>query len=100
MARKKARRPFTEAVRWYRLAADQGGADGMFSLGVMYLDGTGVPQDDVQAHMWYNLSAAQSSGETHDLAVKARDGVAVPMTADQIAEAQRRAREWTPTPEP
>ena len=22
------------------------------------------------------------------------------MTADQVAEAQRRAREWTPTPEP
>ena len=50
--------------------------------------------------MWLSLAAAQSSGENRDLAVKNRDRVAERMTAEQIAEAQRRAREWTPTPEP
>ena len=65
---------------------------------MMYENGLGVPQDYVEAHMWYNLAAAQLSGEDRDLAVKNRDVVAGRMTADQIAEAQRRAREWTPTP--
>ena len=32
-----------EAVRWYRLAADQGHANGQYNLGVMYAHGTGVP---------------------------------------------------------
>jgi len=50
--------------------------------------------------MWFNLAAAQSSGEERDQFVKNRDLVAAEMTAEQIAEAQRRAREWTPTPEP
>ena len=46
------------------------------------------------------LAAAQSSGEDRDRRVKARDDLAKRMTADQLADAQRRAREWTPTPEP
>jgi len=89
-----------QAVRLYRLAADQGHARAQFNLGLMYGAGEGVPQDYVEAHLWFNLSAAQSSGEDRERAVKARDIVAGGMTAGQVAEAQRRAREWTPTPEP
>ena len=48
-----------EAVKWYRLAADQGLAQAQFNLGVMYDDGRGVPQDDVQAVQWYRLAADQ-----------------------------------------
>ena len=89
-----------EAVRWYRLAADQGDAGAQSNLGVAYTAGAGVVQDYVEAHMWYNLAAAQSSGEDRDRTVNGRDYVAERMTAEQIAEAQRRAREWQPTPEP
>jgi len=48
--------------------------------------------------MWSNLAAAQSFGEDRDLWEKNRDIIAEKMTAEQIVEAQRRAREWTPTP--
>jgi hypothetical protein len=51
-----------------------------------------VLQDFIQAHMWYNLSAAQ--GEQR--AAEARDALAKQMTPAQIAEAQRLAREWKP----
>ena len=44
--------------------------------------------------MWTNLAAAQSSGELRDHWVKNRDIIAAKMTAEQIGEAQRRAREW------
>ena len=61
----------------------------------MYEDGRGVPQDYVRAHMWFNLAASGASG--HDWMIKYRDLVAAKMTPDQIAEAQRMAREWKPT---
>ncbi len=89
-----------EATRWYRLAADQGLAAAQFNLGVSYSLGEGVPQDYVESHMWFNLSAAQSSGDDRDKSVKGRDSVAELMTNEQIAEAQRLAREWQSTNKP
>ncbi len=56
-----------------------------------------VPQDYVQAHMWFNLAASSfPPGEDHDIAVKNRDNVAKRMTPAQIAEAEKLAREWKP----
>ena len=89
-----------EAVRWHRRAAEQGYAVAQYNLGVMYAKGQGVGEDKVEAHMWLNLAAAQPSGETHDAFAKGRDDVAGHMTPEQVTEAKRRAREWTPTPEP
>ena len=47
-----------EAVRLYRRAADQGNTLAQNNLGTMYATGQGVPQDYVQAHMWFSLSVA------------------------------------------
>ena len=85
----------TEAAGWFRLPADQGQAEAQFNLGRMYANGRGVPQDYVAAYMWFSLAAAQSSD-----AAKNRDLAATLMTAEQVAEAQRLAREWKPTVEP
>ena len=87
-------------MRWYRLAADQGYASAQFNLGVMYGTGEGVPQDYVAAHMWFNLAAAQSSGDDREHFVEARETAAALMTSEQIAEAQRLSREWKPTVQP
>jgi Sel1 repeat len=76
----------------YRLAADQGNAGAQYNLGLRYANSQGVPQDFVRAHMWLNLSAAQ--GEKN--AVEGRDKVVQEMTPEQIAEAQKLAREWKP----
>ena len=48
-----------EAVRWYRLAAEQGYVFAQFNLGVMYSRGEGVPEDDAEAVRWYRLAAEQ-----------------------------------------
>ena len=48
-----------EAVRWYRLAAEQGEAAAQSNLGLMYEHGDGVPQDYVEAVRWYRLAADQ-----------------------------------------
>ena len=88
---------YAEALKWYWKAAEQGKPSAQINLGVMYQFGQGVPQDYVQAHKWYNLAASRlPSGEDRDLAVKNRDIVAPKMTAAQIAEAQRLARDSKP----
>jgi len=48
---------YTEAMKWYRLAADQGDAWAQSNLGWMYRKGQGVPQDYAEAVEWYRLAA-------------------------------------------
>lgn len=55
----------------------------------MYGKGQGVPQDNVYAHMWFNLVAALG----YEPAIKNRDAIEKIMTPAQPAEAQRMARE-------
>ena len=50
---------FKEAVKWYRLAAEQGYAPAQNNLGVKYHHGRGVPQDYKEAVKWYTKSAEQ-----------------------------------------
>ena len=40
---------YAEAVKMFRLAADQGNAYAQATLGVMYAEGQGVPQDYSEA---------------------------------------------------
>ena len=50
---------YAEAVKWYRLAANQDDPDCQFFLGEMYFMGQGVTQDLIQAYMWFDLAAAK-----------------------------------------
>ena len=75
---------------WFRKAAEEGNVIAQHALGVLYAKGEGLPQDYVQAHMWFSLSAAQD-GETNN-----RDIIAAMMTPAQIAEAQKLAGERKP----
>ncbi len=83
---------YREAAKWYRFAAEQGKVKAQSNLASMYHFGQGVLKDDVLAHKWADLAASQG-GEN---AVKIRDVVATSMTPQQLAEAQRLAREWKP----
>jgi TPR repeat protein len=86
-----------QAVKCFRIEADQGDLPAQYKLGFMYYDGRGVPRDYVQAHMWFNLSAAQCSEDEDEVVMKLRDLVAGMMTPQQIAQAQKLARNWKPT---
>jgi hypothetical protein len=46
--------------------------------------------------MWVNLAASRSHGEDLEKLAKVTELLAQRMTPDQIAEAQRLAREWKP----
>jgi TPR repeat protein len=69
---------YSEAARWFRKAAEQGSASGQTSLGFLYANGQGVPQDYIEAHKWANLAAASG----HKNAVLLRDRLASSMTSD------------------
>lgn len=51
----------SEAVRFYRIAADQGHAEAQASLGYAYDIGKGVAKSDAEALKWYRLAAASNN---------------------------------------
>ena len=55
------RRDYTEAVKWYRLSAEQGYAAAQNRLGVCYASGRGVAQDYGKAVKWYRKAAEQGN---------------------------------------
>jgi hypothetical protein len=81
---------YVEAAKWYRQAAERGNAHAQFTLGYMSEKGWGMPQDEVQALMWFNIAAAGGN----EKAKAARNRVSSWMSSQQIAEAQRLAREF------
>lgn len=116
-----------EAAQRLKKLAEQGGAEPVTYMGLLYKDGIGVEvhapkaaemvlngaeqnfglaqymishafgagqgfeQDYLKAHMWANLAAANG----HEGAEKRRDVWAQLMTPEQIATAQKMARDWT-----
>ncbi len=72
-------------------AAAQGDVIALYDLGVAFSTGShGAPCDLVEAHKWFNLAALKGNEE----AGWCRADISEEMTAREIAEAQRRARQW------
>ena len=53
---------FTEAAKWFRLSAQKGYAQALYTLGYMYSRGSGVPQSMAQAFKHFSLAAEQGYG--------------------------------------
>jgi len=54
-----SRQDYAEAMRWYRIAADQGNARANYNIGVLYERGWGVTQDYAETMRWYRKAAEQ-----------------------------------------
>jgi len=67
-------------------------SDDLYKLGLIYST-QGDAVDLVQAHMWFNLAAARGSMAAKDC----RREIADMMSANDIALAQKLAREWLST---
>jgi len=68
-------------------------ADTFFELGMMYSTGYDAPIDYVTAHKWFNLAAMHGNKD----AIRLRREIAAEMSAQEIAAAQRAARDWLRT---
>jgi TPR repeat protein len=71
-------------------AAQGGQPDALFELGLMYSTGRDVGVDLVEAHKWFNLAAMRGNAE----AIRLRREIAEQMSAQEVATAQRAARDW------
>jgi uncharacterized protein len=80
----------TDALTHFEDEARQGRADALYNLGLAYSTGQGVGVDYVAAHKWFNLAAMKGVNEARSW----RAQISSEMSAGQIAEAQRQAREW------
>ena len=80
---------YKEAFKWYELAAKQGFAEAQYNLGLMYEKGQGAIENYLLAHAYLNLAA--SSGDKD--AATYRDTLSTKMTSEQLAEAQKLAKE-------
>ena len=80
---------YATALQEWTPFAEAGYADAQNNLGYMYQNGQGVLQDNVMAHMWYNIGAANGS----ELGGTNRDIIAEGMTQQAIEQAQAMARE-------
>jgi hypothetical protein len=70
---------YKTAVKWYRLAAEQGYADAQVNLGVMYTLGQGVRRNYKTAVKWYRLAAKQGhAGAQNNLGLLYTIGQGVP----------------------
>ena len=108
-----------EVFKWDWLAAEQGLAVAQFCLALLYDVEVGVWRDRVQVYMWLILFESKLSGAETELFdmlerkwlgpdccpadeltaknfAEAREDYADQLTAEQIAEAERLAREWRP----
>ncbi|MER9338258.1 sel1 repeat family protein [Mesorhizobium sp. M0293] len=86
----------SDAAKWFQLAADRGFVPAQYNLAVMYETGHGMPQDDVQALKWLSLAVSRASIADRDKVLMRGNALAAKMTPEQIAEAERLAREWRP----
>jgi TPR repeat protein len=75
---------YTEAVSWYRKAADQGHSFAQYLLGARFYFGEGVPRNKVNAYVYWSL-ARMTEDARAKLVVLERE-----MTAKQLAAGQKR----------
>jgi sugar lactone lactonase YvrE len=75
--------------------AEQGDAEAQCNLGVFYRTGQGVPLDLIEAVKWSTIAMDRLSGDQRKANAAFLEGTARMLTAERLAEAQRRASEWT-----
>ena len=79
-----------EGVKWYMLAADKGVVGAQLALGRVYAMDFSDKFDAVEAYKWFGIAARLG-----DLDAKSKvEFLASRMTADQVAEADRRIDAW------
>ena len=70
---------------------ENGSIDALYDLGVAFSTGShGCATDMIEAHKWFNIAASKG----HEEAAWCRADISDEMTAREIAEAQRQARQW------
>ena len=81
---------YSEAIRWFLLAADQGNVHAQATVAAWMLAGRGAPQDYTQAYYWALL--AQAAGDESGRAIVLNS--APYLSPVQTSAAQKQADDW------
>lgn len=81
---------YDEAVAWLRKAAETH-IGAQLSLGIMYAEGLGVPQDYGKARHWFRTSGKYNQYAQYNMGVMYAKGLGVPRNTPRAAKWFRRA---------
>lgn len=83
---------YADAVKWFRLAADQGEVYAQYNLALCYEQGKGVPVNYDAAVKWYRKAAQQEHADAqYNLGACYENGEGVPMNYDEAVKWYRKA---------
>jgi TPR repeat protein len=90
---------YAKAFEWYGRAAEGDNRVAIHQLARFYMEGLGVPKDPIMAHYLLSVLAigdrASRETQSHDeVALRARDALAVSMSGAQLAEAEAMLKAW------
>jgi len=80
-----------ESAKYFKLAGEYGDCDGQCGYAEACRDGIAIPRDYVEAYAWYNLAVNTLRG--YDARTE-RDSLETKMSKEQVAEAQKRTKEY------
>jgi len=86
-------RDYAEAVRWYRMAAEQGNARAQFSLGSMYDHGEGLPRTTPRLFAGTASGGTGNADAQNSLGLGYEDGQGAPQDHAEAARWYRKAAE-------
>lgn len=85
---------FETALKNWMPLAEAGDAEAQRNIGIMFQQGLGVPQNDLQAAEWYRLAAEQGHARAQqNLGVLYEKGIGVPQDYAEAAKWYRMAAE-------
>ena len=89
---------YSEAVKFYRMAAETGNVDAQYALGNIYFQGAGVAKDYSEAMKWYQMAAQQGHGGAQCMTghLYAR-GLGITQNSDEAARWYSMAAMWCQT---
>jgi len=85
---------YSTALILFKKTAEQGNAEAQINLGIMYVEGLGVEQDDSKAVKWFRKSAEQGNAEAQGLlGTLYENGLGVPQDYTEALKWYRKAAE-------
>jgi len=80
---------YTEALKWYGTAAENGDALACIRIARAHEEGLGVPKDGVEAYKWYALAGAgHPDWDEHKRQLVAQ------LSTEQLSDAEKRIAAW------
>ena len=81
---------FEEAMKWWKLAGDQGLPNALYNLSGLYFQGKGAPKDLSLAYAYFKLSNRVPPQKVKEMA-----GI---LTKPELTKAEKLVSEWKPQP--